>query len=155
MILFLKWFLSHVHLLRFYKWIMPGFLSVKIKPQQTYYGVLNDGWRKVWVNLFTDSLCLPMEASMLAVALWESGNHKAASLVGANITKGWEMAANVCPASKIQNLSSNEIPSKVLTFLKKFPIPFSHADIRICNGKNVASSENVKDVCSIVQYILR
>lgn len=65
------------------------------------------------------------------------------------------MAANVCPASKIQNLSSNEIPSKVLTFLKKFPIPFSHADIRICNGKNVASSENVKDVYSIVQYILR
>ena len=29
-----------------------------------------------------------MEASMLAVARWESGNHNAASLVGANITKG-------------------------------------------------------------------
>lgn len=89
-----------------------------------------------------------MEASMLAVALWESGNHMAASLVGANITKGWEMAANVCPASRIQNLSSNEIPPKVLTFLKKFPIPFSHADIRICNH----FGQNVKGMDSIVQY---
>lgn len=68
---------------------------------------------------------------MLAVARWESGNHNAASLVGANITKGWEMAARVWPASKIQKRRSDEIPPKVLTFLKKFPMPFSHAESRI------------------------
>lgn len=31
---------------------------------------------------------LPMDAIIFAVALCESGNHKAANFVGANITKG-------------------------------------------------------------------
>lgn len=40
---------------------------------------------------------LPIDASILAVALWSPANQRAANFVGANMMNGWAHAARIWP----------------------------------------------------------
>ena len=85
-------------------------------------------YRTCAITVTISLLDLHIDASMLAVALWFSGNHNAANLVGANITNGCAHAVSVCPSTNTGYLLSMGTPSNVLTLRRNAPTPFNHAE---------------------------
>lgn len=69
---------------------------------------------------------LHIVAIVVAIARWLSGNHRAATLAGVNITKVWPHAAITCPVISTGKRPSDGIKLKTVKFRNAEPIKFSH-----------------------------
>lgn len=72
---------------------------------------------------------------MLAVARWWSGNHRAASLVGAKTMRGWAKAPRVCPNITIGYWILKLSPGSVPRNRSTAPSMFSQAPRISCDSQ--------------------